>query len=135
MAARGAIDREGCSLEVSIIVGRHREPGEPNDDDQFEMTPDAARVFARDLIQAAALLDGESSSAATARRAAGPIDLTAVYSLTDACELLRCNRATVAKLIRHGELRARKIGRKYLIAGRAIRDYLDGADTPGGPAT
>lgn len=52
------------------------------------------------------------------------------YSVRDVMVFLGMSKDAVLRLIRSGRLRARENGRRYIISGKAIIEYLDGADEP-----
>lgn len=52
------------------------------------------------------------------------------YDVSDAEVFLGISNHAVRRLIRSGQLRARNTGRSYIIPGKAIIEYLNGADEP-----
>ena len=49
-----------------------------------------------------------------------------VYSLLEVSELLDITYPTVRKYVKEGKLRSRRVGRRYLVTGEAIRGFLNG---------
>lgn len=52
------------------------------------------------------------------------------YSVRDVQVFFDMSKDAVLRLIRAKRLRARENGRRYIISGKAIIEYLDGADEP-----
>jgi excisionase family DNA binding protein len=52
------------------------------------------------------------------------------YSVRDVQVFFGMSKDAVLRLIRSKHLRARANGRRYIIPGKAINEYLDGADEP-----
>jgi len=52
-------------------------------------------------------------------------DYLDVLTVDDVCGILRLSRRSVMRLIKSGEIRARKIGRVYRISKYAVVDYLN----------
>jgi len=48
-----------------------------------------------------------------------------LYTVPEVAELLSLNPQTVKQFIREGRIKAKKVGRRYLILGEAILDYLN----------
>jgi len=48
----------------------------------------------------------------------------AVYSTLEAAKLLRINPQTVQLFVREGKIRGKSVGRKYLIPGKALLEFL-----------
>lgn len=53
-----------------------------------------------------------------------------LYTLQEACRVLRVSEPTVRRWIKGGRLRARKIGRDYRILGSDLLDSLAAAPSP-----
>ena len=49
-----------------------------------------------------------------------------LYSVNEAMELLNLGRSVIYELIRSGQLRTVKVGRRRLVPARALDDYVDG---------
>ena len=64
----------------------------------------------------------------------GPVDLASVrlsratYTVAEVADLLGVCRATVYELLRRGELPARRMGSRWVIARRRFDRWLDDAD-------
>jgi excisionase family DNA binding protein len=52
------------------------------------------------------------------------------YTVADVQVFLGMSKDAVLRLIRSGALRARANGRRYIIPGAALIEFLDGADEP-----
>ncbi len=53
--------------------------------------------------------------------------LNDLISINDACELLKCSRPTLYRLIKAGKIQARKISlKKSMVSLESIRNYLKG---------
>jgi len=49
-----------------------------------------------------------------------------VYSLLEVSELLDITYPTVRKYVKEGKIRSRRVGRKYLVTGESVRNFLNG---------
>lgn len=47
-----------------------------------------------------------------------------VYELKEVCELLKINLQVLRRYIKDGEIKASKIGRKYIITEESLRDFI-----------
>jgi excisionase family DNA binding protein len=56
------------------------------------------------------------------------------YSIADACKLLGVGRTTLYAAIKRGELKCRKVGRRTVITGDAMKSWLSGLPTKSGRA-
>ncbi|MCD6220685.1 helix-turn-helix domain-containing protein [bacterium] len=52
------------------------------------------------------------------------IKLFKLYTVPEVAELLSLNPQTVKLFIREGRIKAKRVGRRYLILGRNILEYL-----------
>lgn len=50
-----------------------------------------------------------------------------VYTRAEATQVLRISKSKLDQLVRAGELRVRRVGRRVLIPETAIEEYLNGA--------
>jgi excisionase family DNA binding protein len=48
------------------------------------------------------------------------------YTVAEACEVMRLGRNTVLELLYSGQLRAIRVGRRWVIPRAAIEDFLNG---------
>lgn len=48
-----------------------------------------------------------------------------VYELKEVCELLKINLRVLRRYIKDGEIKASKIGRKYIITEASLKDFLE----------
>jgi excisionase family DNA binding protein len=65
----------------------------------------------------------ESQAVALARRGA-PAPTAFAFTVTDTCYMVGIGRTTAYALIKAGSLRKLKIGRKTLICGSSLRQFL-----------
>ncbi|OYO08879.1 DNA-binding protein [Enemella evansiae] len=49
-----------------------------------------------------------------------------LYSVNEAMELLNLGRSVIYELIRSGQLRTVKVGRRRLVPAKALDDYVNG---------
>lgn len=47
-----------------------------------------------------------------------------VYELKEICDLLKINLQVLRRYIKNGEIKASKIGRKYIITEESLKDFI-----------
>lgn len=47
-----------------------------------------------------------------------------VYELKEVCDLLKINLQVLRRYIKDGEIKASKIGRKYIITEESLKDFI-----------
>jgi excisionase family DNA binding protein len=59
----------------------------------------------------------------------GPLDLSdlAFLTVSEVASVMRVSKMTVYRMVKSGELPAKRIGRSFRVPAKAVRDYLDGA--------
>lgn len=51
---------------------------------------------------------------------------TTAYTVIEASEILQLSQFTVGKYIREGRIKAQKVGRKYYVTDKTIKEFLNG---------
>ncbi len=61
------------------------------------------------------------------------VEKVKAYYPEEARQILRLGREAMYSVLRSGQIRSRRVGRRYIISAAAIREFLDGVgDDPSG---